>query len=428
MVKIKEDDQPIFLVLQNTGFRHLWIAQIFSQIATNTMLFVLALRLYQATGSNTAVSGLFLVYGIPGLLFGMVAGTIVDKLENRKILLVCDLTRAVIAVVLSIIPTHVPLIYTLTFVNSIINQFYVPAEAPTIPFLVPKHLVVGGNSLFSFTFYSSLAIGSIIAGPVLRLFGPREVFWVLAACFAIASYHVWQLPKFVEMSRPISDFFLYSVPHLFTRLWANIHEGIVYVRQSKNLTDALSLLIGTQIILVLLGTLGPGFADKVMEIDVRDSSLFITGPAVLGIVLGALWVGSISTRIAPKKLINIGVLSAGFILILVSVLVRLARVPSLEFILPHTVALPVAIGLFFLLGVANSLLDVPSNGILQSSSDGNLRGRVYGMLTAGVGGVGILPVVAGGLLADTIGVGKVILCVGLLIFIYGLYRVRYNRN
>jgi MFS family permease len=423
----ESSNPPVFAVLRNRGFVHLWTAQIFSQIATNTMLFVLALRLYQSTGSNTAVSGLFLVYGIPGLLFGMVAGTIVDKLENRKILLVCDIARAVIAIILSFVPTHVPLIYVLTLFNSVINQFYVPAEAPTIPYLVPKHLVVGGNSLFSFTFYSSLAIGSILAGPVLRILGPREVFWVLSMCFVIAAANVWQLPKFNELSRPITDMLKYSIPFMFERLWANIREGIVYVKRSKALTDALILLIGTQIILVLLGTLGPGFADKVMQIDVRDSSIFITGPAVLGIILGALWVGSVSNRIKPKKLINIGVVSAGTILVLVSVLVRLARASALEWILPHTIAIPIAVTLFFFLGVANSMLDVPSNGILQNEATGDLRGRVYGMLTAGVGGVGILPVVIGGLMADTLGVGKVIFMLGLLILVYGIFRVRYNK-
>jgi MFS family permease len=199
------------------------------------------------------------------------------------------------------------------------------------------------------------------------------------------------------------------------------------VKQSKALTDALILLVGTQIILVLLGTLGPGFADKVMEIDVRDSSIYITGPAVLGIIFGALWVGSVSNRIKPRKLINFGVLGAGIILVLVSVLVRLARVPSLEWILPHTVAIPIAVTLFFLLGIANAMLDVPSNGILQGEATGDLRGRVYGMLTAGVGGVGIIPVVIGGLMADTLGVGKVIFILGLLILVYGIHRVRYNK-
>jgi hypothetical protein len=72
------------------------------------------------------------------------------------------------------------------------------------------------------------------------------------------------------------------------------------------------------------------------------------------------------------------------------------------------------------------MLDVPANSMLQRESDGVLRGRVYGMLTASVGGVGMLPVVVGGYLADTIGVGKVIFFLGLCISLYGIVRIRYT--
>ena len=56
-----------------------------------------------------------------------------------------------------------------------------------------------------------------------------------------------------------------------------------------------------------------------------------------------------------------------------------------------------------------------------------MRGRVYGMLGAFVGGVGVLPVMLGGVLADTIGVGKVLFILGVMISLYGVYRIRYNR-
>ena len=58
------------------------------------------------------------------------------------------------------------------------------------------------------------------------------------------------------------------------------------------------------------------------------------------------------------------------------------------------------------------MLDVPANSILQKEAEGDMRGRVYGVLGAFVGGVGILPVMIGGVLADFVGVGKVIFLLG----------------
>ena len=110
---------------------------------------------------------------------------------------------------------------------------------------------------------------------------------------------------------------------------------------------------------------------------------------------------------------------------IVSLLFALANTSWFHWI-PHWVVLSTALGLFFLLGVANSLLDVPSNSMLQKEAVGKVRGRVYGILSAFIGGVGILPVVISGVLADIIGVGTVIFLLGVGVFLYGMMRIRYR--
>jgi MFS family permease len=204
---------------------------------------------------------------------------------------------------------------------------------------------------------------------------------------------------------------------MVSRIFEELFEGIRYVRQIPALMDSLLLLTGTQIIFAMLGTLGPGFADRVLHIDVRDASLYIVGPAVLGIIAGALWVGTYGYKLKPNRLIKLGVTGAGIILLVIALIVPMHGVPRWFAML-----------LFFCLGVANSLLDAPANSILQNEAKGSMRGRVYGMLTAGVGGVGILPVIIGGVLADVVGVGRVILLLGLVILAYGLWRMKYNKE
>ena len=211
------------------------------------------------------------------------------------------------------------------------------------------------------------------------------------------------------------------------RVLSDTREGISYVRSRRLLFDALLLLTGTQVIIMILGTLGPGFADRVLEIDVRDVSLVVTAPVVLGIVGGALWVGNYGYRLGNTFLITTGVLSAGVILMLISVLVRLSRLVGSTWFFQSGWELAITFGLFVLLGVANSFLDVPANSILQKEADAAVRSRVYGFLTAMVGGVGMLPVVIGAVAADVIGVGKVIFILGFLITIYGIFRIGYNR-
>jgi MFS family permease len=188
------------------------------------------------------------------------------------------------------------------------------------------------------------------------------------------------------------------------------------------------LLTGTQIIFVMLGTLGPGFADQVLSIDVRDASLLIVGPAVLGILVGTILVGNFGVRFRRRDLIKAGIVAAGITLLLISFVVRIRGFVAVAVYFPPEVRLTVSFILFFLLGFANSLLDVPANSLLQEEATGSMRGRVYGMLTTAVGGAGMLPVIAGGILADVVGVGRVIFLLGLVILIYGLVRIKYNHT
>lgn len=414
-------------VLAIRPFRTLWAAQVSSQLGFAMLLFILALRVYQISGSNAAVSGLFLTFGIPAVLFGMGAGAVVDHLDKRSVLVVTDLARAVLVLGFFFFPTSMPILYGVSLVTAMITQFYVPAEAPTIPRLVPKELLVTANSLFSFTYYSSLAVGSIVAGPILRIFGPHAVFLLISSMFALAAWCASRIPREPGKQSDLPSFAFAKIIHLAHVMTASVRDGLAYARATPVITESLLLLTGTQIVLALLGTLGPGFADRVLEIDVRDASILIMGPAVLGIIFGSLWVGNYGYKISSRRLIQYGIIAAGIFLILIAIIVRLKRVALFAWLYVDPIILPVEFLLFFFLGVANSMLDVPANSVLQKEASGPMRGRVYGMLTAAVGGVGMLPIVLTGLLADVIGAGKVIFALGIMITTYGLWRMRYNK-
>ena len=414
-------------LLTHQAFRYLWLGQIFSQLAMNMMIFTLALVVYRQTGSNTAVSGLFLAFGVPALLFGMVAGTVVDRLDRRMVLILCDVTRALLVLFLFFFLKNLVFVYILVFINALINQFYVPAEAPTIPKLVPREQLVRANSLFSFTYYSSMAIGFMLAGPMLKLLGAHNTVLSLSGLFLAASVMVANIPRQGDGLASILRVRGYQPWALAGKIWQEVSKGLGYIFSVPALSDAIILLTGTQVIIALLAVLAPGFADRVLVIDLRDASLVIVGPAVVGIILGALWVGNQGYRIGPARLIKTGIMAAGVLLLLIAASVPLTRIPWWSWLYAKHIIVPVEVTLFFLLGVANSFLDVPANSTLQEKATGSMRGRVYGMLTTAVGGVGMLPVVLGGILADTFGVAKVIGLLGLLVLGYGTWRMRYNK-
>jgi hypothetical protein len=142
-----------------------------------------------------------------------------------------------------------------------------------------------------FTYYSSMAM-VMLAGQLLSFWGAQGTCAeriVLAASVMVAN-----IPRQGEGLAVFSG----------TRVWPWALKKVRTVWHIFFRTDAvraLMLLTGTGVILSVLGYLrGCG---HVLEIDLRDASVVIVGPAVVGIILGALCVGNQVYRIGPARLI-----------------------------------------------------------------------------------------------------------------------------
>lgn len=403
---------PFLALILNRNFRSLWLGQVTSQIAINMMAFVLMLRIYQTTTSNTAVSLLILTIGLPAILLGGISGTLVDRWEKRNVLIMTNLIRMILLLGFFASSETLAWVYLLVLAISITTQFFVPAEAPTIPRIVPQELLLTANSLFTFTFYTSMMVGFILSGPALKLFGPHNVFLFLAALLGLAAFFVAQISPERKKEEELS-----FAKVEIAKIYHEFIEGLRFIKKNAAIFQAIFLLTASQALIAALASLTPGFAHKVLAIDVEDASLAILGPAAVGMIIGALLVGQFGRGVARKKLINLGIILAGGLLLALAIIARLTN-------------LPLAMTILFLLGGANALVDVPANTSLQENAPADIRGRVYGVLTSLVGGAAILPVIVTGLAADLLGVGRVIFIIASLILFYGIYRLvkeRYNK-
>ncbi|MBM3283749.1 MFS transporter [Candidatus Gottesmanbacteria bacterium] len=395
---------PFISVITIHHFRNLWLAQITSQIALNMLSFVLAIHVYQTTQSNTAVSLLLLTFSIPAAIFGVIAGGIVDIFDKRDILFYCNLTRFFLFFTFFIFSHNVFAIYFIAIIFSLVTQLFIPAEVPTIPLLVSKSLLLTANSLFTVSFYLSTILGFVLSGPMLKIFGSSYVFLLMAALMGLASVFISFLPKrMVEIKLSFID------------IGKAIDEGLQYIKSSTRVTQSLFLATFTQVLIMTLVVLAPGFADKVLNIELTDASYLIMGPAAIGLVIGAMLVGEYGNKFLKGTLIRTGIISTGIILILSSLLTSVSD---------HSIVLGnliFAFLLLFLLGFFNSFISVPANTILQQDSYGAMRGRIYGILTSMTSGISALPIFFSGVIADVVGVSRTLLLIGTITFIIGAY-------
>lgn len=135
--------------LLNKPFILLWLAQVSSQLAFNMLNFIFIIFAYEKTLSNTAVSGIVISFTLPALFFGMLAGVYVDRRNKKSVLLFSNLLRGLLTLALYFTKDVLFSVFLISFLTSGITQFFIPAEAATIPRLVGKKRLVGANSLFT---------------------------------------------------------------------------------------------------------------------------------------------------------------------------------------------------------------------------------------------------------------------------------------
>ncbi|HEY9839551.1 MAG TPA: hypothetical protein V6D23_03775, partial [Candidatus Obscuribacterales bacterium] len=96
------EQNPSFrAVLGNGSFMNLWLGQVFSQLADKVILVYLIVLLVAAGYSaNSDVSRLTLVFTVPAVLFGSLAGVFVDRWNKKWLMVASNLLRGVFVLAL----------------------------------------------------------------------------------------------------------------------------------------------------------------------------------------------------------------------------------------------------------------------------------------------------------------------------------------
>nr|BBH89048.1 hypothetical protein KTC_37990 [Thermosporothrix sp. COM3] len=138
---------------------------------------VLPLLVLQLTGLVLSMGLMMLISFLPEILFGTVAGLLVDRLDRRKVLIGCELCSAA-----AVLPLLFPqggamiwLIYGVYLVQSFSGLFFNPASRAFIPQLVENEQLVAMNSLVSTCEALIRIIGPVVGGALFVLLGLQPV-------------------------------------------------------------------------------------------------------------------------------------------------------------------------------------------------------------------------------------------------------------
>ena len=88
------------LLVSNPDFRRLWLAQVISEIGdwlNTTAVLALILELASRERQGFAMAIYAIARHLPLFVFGPVAGVMVDRVDRRRVMILADISRAVLA-------------------------------------------------------------------------------------------------------------------------------------------------------------------------------------------------------------------------------------------------------------------------------------------------------------------------------------------
>lgn len=410
------DKNNLLSVLFRPQFLVFSFSVIFSQIATNMLNIVLILLTYKLTNSSFAVSILIITFLLPQVALSFMGGIIADAKNKRRILLFGNLGRVLVLLLLYFAKESLAMIYIFQLAISIITQFYIPAETPLIPYLVRKNQLLAANAVFGVCLFGSILVGYVIAGPSINLFGESGVFIFMAFLFFLAYLCILMMPKIKTKTEKIrtEETLIKNIIHIFKLVITEFKICIHVLRSKPVVFSAVTFLALSQVIILIIATLIPDYAEKVIGIHPEDISLVIFAPAALGMISASVFIGSFFARKKnEERIIDFGIFLSVIVLFLFSTIDIYKNI--------NIVAETVIIS--FMAGVANACIFIPAQTLIQVFVEEKYLSKIYGLLFAVVGVMALLPIILAGAFADVLGVKVNLFGISILLFAIGLFRL-----
>ena len=337
-------------VLRIRPFRLLWIGQAVSYLGDMMNTAGLAIMLYVVTGSPSLVALGLIAKAIPTVLLGLVAGSLVDRFNRQRIMILADLIRAVLTIFIPFFALRwLPGVYIDVFLVATASSFFNPAKQAIIPNLVGPELLVRANGLISSSEKLMELLGYSLAGIIAAAITWIPLFLIDAGSYIVSAATLLGVPDLVRHAAVAGR----------RRLLADIAEGTRFIlgRPTLRATMGLSFAYGLPVamtypVLVVLsyrtlkgGAAGYGFLEAA-----------IGGGAIIGAIVAPVAVN----RYRAGPLILLGLAGVG----LSTLLTGLAQ------------TLWVALLALFVGGIFNMLYYVPLISVTQREAPDHVRGRV----------------------------------------------------
>lgn len=265
------------------------------------------------------LSQLALFITLPVLLFGPIAGVLVDRWHKKRVMIICDALRMCCAFLLPIVfilTKNIYMVFIIVFFMFFLALFFNTARSAIIPNLVSKKRLLTANSIINFVGRGATFLGMVLGGLIIDWPIWQEIFrvagWVVAfvidgITFGLSAIMLYLMKvnlkeRIIEKEhlRPRGLFLI--VKNGLTKMWLELRDAVHSILKEKNLTFA----IGTIFLMILAGSVIYVLAIPVIQKEMLWGTRgvgILAAVGAIGLLSGAYLMGIFGHYFNLKSLI-----------------------------------------------------------------------------------------------------------------------------
>lgn len=343
------ESPSLHTVLRKPRFGFLVAGQTVSQLGDKLHhMALIALVGASATGNRGGLdlAALSVVFTAPVILFGPIAGALVDRWSKRATMITCDALRALLV-------TSIPWlfaatgslwpVYAVAFVVFLLGVFFNAAKMALIPELVPREQLFAANAALTFVGRFATVLGIVGGGVIIGLAFWGRVGWSdFAAGFYLdgASYlvSVLTLLAIVLQGRGVADrpAAIPVPPDLVVKrglstIVGDVGRTLGVVWRDRTMRFTFTSLVS---LALFASTVYVAMTYSVQTVLGRGTKGvgYLGGTLGAGMIVGSLLVGTIGSRWDKRQTIMVGSAVIGFLMILGGVFFSFAMFVPVAFV------------------------------------------------------------------------------------------------
>lgn len=272
-------------------------------------LIALNLIVFEMTNSPLAVAGLYIVKPLATLFTNIWAGSVIDRINKRNLMVALDLFRAIFIAVLPFV-SSLWIIYTVVFVINMTRSIFEPTSMTYITKLIPIEQRKRFNSLRSLIDSGAFLIGPAIAGILFFIGTPELAIYINAIALFFSGIITLLMPN-LEKGNSFEQLDNYVSWNLIKKDWRIV---LNFSRHNIYIMFIYALFSCVMVMSTAIDSQEAAFAKTVLLLSNSEYG-FLVSIAGAGIIAGALMNSLFVSKLGTSFLIGVGSLffSVGYI-------------------------------------------------------------------------------------------------------------------